>query len=44
MAINQLVFYRISANYQYKTDSDLKLLEESEEDDFTIATTVSNPI
>eukprot|EP00604_Paraphysomonas_vestita_P001050 CAMPEP_0174822468 /NCGR_PEP_ID=MMETSP1107-20130205/15903_1 /TAXON_ID=36770 /ORGANISM="Paraphysomonas vestita, Strain GFlagA" /LENGTH=222 /DNA_ID=CAMNT_0016041413 /DNA_START=1139 /DNA_END=1804 /DNA_ORIENTATION=- len=38
MAINQLVFYRISSGYQYKTDADLKVFDENDEDEFTVAT------
>jgi hypothetical protein len=35
----------VSAGYQYKTDAELKVLEEEDnEENFTIATTVTNPI
>ena len=44
MTINQIVFYRISAGYEYKTDADLKFLEENDdEEDFNLGT-VKNPI
>lgn len=41
----QLVFYWVSSGYEYKTDAELKVLEEEDnEENFTITTSVANPI